>query len=306
MNIKTIFKKVSKDNVGTLASIVSWSVLTSIVPIIVGLIAISGFVLKGNPSAQQSVVTHLSAALRGTIHPADVRALVHATIQHSGLLGIIGLLGVFWGGSNVGGSISTVFQTIFEVRGRNFIVEKLIDIGMIFVFTALMLVIIAATAAGAIINRLFSSFALPGIATFIIGTVISLIAAFLLFAAIYTVFPHVEQRFRFRNVWKGALVAGVLFEALSYIWPLYAHFAHFQRYGAILGSLVLLTAWIYFFSMTMLVGAEVVAISTIEEANREQASIGPSPDGTAPQHEVLREERPRQPEQQPEGAKAQR
>src|SRR5947209_6962168 len=41
LGLKTIYAKVSKDKVGTLASIVSWSVLTSVVPVVVGLIAIS-------------------------------------------------------------------------------------------------------------------------------------------------------------------------------------------------------------------------------------------------------------------------
>jgi membrane protein len=290
VSLKTIFQKVMKDNLGTLAAIVSWSVLTSLVPITVGLIAISGFILKNNPSAQQSVITHLSQALQGVLTPKDLTNLVQATIQHSGLLGLIGLLGVLWGGSSVGGAISTVFQAIFEVKGRSFIVEKLIDIGMIFVFTILMVVIIAGTTAGALIKKLFTGFALPGVATFALGTAISLIAAFLLYAAIYAVFPNVETRFKLANVWKGALVGAVLFEILSYIWPLYARFAHFQKDGAILGTLVLLMAWVYFFAITMLLGAEVVAISTLNEANRQDESVGPQPDGSVPQHEVLRED----------------
>src|SRR5437016_257754 len=51
MSIKKIFQKLMKDNLGSLGAIVSWSILTSVVPIIVGLIAISGFVLRNNPSA---------------------------------------------------------------------------------------------------------------------------------------------------------------------------------------------------------------------------------------------------------------
>jgi membrane protein len=288
VGIKAIFKKVMKDSLGTLAAIVSWSVLTSIVPITVGLIAISGFFLKNNASAQQSVISHLSQALQGVLTPKDLTNLVHATIQHSGLLGIVGLLGVLWGGSSVGGAISTVFQAVFEVKGRSFIVEKLIDIAMIFVFTILMVVIIAGTTAGSIIKKLFTGFALPGVATFAIGTAISLIAAFLLFATIYAVFPNVETRFKLANVWKGAVVAAVLFEILSFIFPLYVRYAHFQKDGAILGALVLLMAWVYFFSITMLVGAEVVVISALNEANKQDEAVGPRPDDVVPQQEVLR------------------
>lgn len=291
MSIKVIFNKVMKDNLGTLASIVSWSVLTSVVPITVGLIAISGFVLKNNPSAQQSVISHLSQALQGVLTPKDLTRLVNTTMQHSGLLGIVGLVGVLWGGSSVGGAISTVFQPIFETKGRSFIIEKLIDIGMIFVFTILMVVIIAGTTAGSIIKKLFTGFALPGVATFAIGTAISLLAAFLLYATIYAVFPNVETRFKLGNVWKGALVGAVLFEILSFIFPLYVRFAHFQKDGAILAAFLLLMAWVYFFSITMLLGAEVVAINTLHEANKQDEVVGPRPDNTVPQHEVMRDDR---------------
>lgn len=290
MGIKTIFTKIMKDNLGTLASIVAWSVLTSLVPITVGLIAISAFFLKGNPSAQASVVSHLSQAVR-VLTPQDLTKLVQATIQHSGLLGLVGLLGVLWGGSSVGGAISTVFQAVFEVKGRSFIVEKLIDIGMIFVFTILMVVIIAGTTAASIINKLFTSFPLTGVTTMVIGTAISLLAAFLLFATIYAVFPNVETRFKLSNVWKGALTAAILFEILSFIFPLYVRYAHFQKDGALLGTLILLMAWVYFFAITMLIGAEVVAISALHQANKQDEAVGPHPDGGVPQHEVLRDDK---------------
>ena len=78
MGIKRIFRKLSKDNIGVLASIVSWNVLTSLVPIIVGLVAISGFVLRKNPSAQQSIVSHLSQALQGVLNPTELTNLVSA------------------------------------------------------------------------------------------------------------------------------------------------------------------------------------------------------------------------------------
>jgi YihY family inner membrane protein len=288
--MKRMYTKVSKDNIGVLASIVAWNVLTSLVPILVGLIAISGVVLRGNPSAQRSVVSHLSQALQGVISSTELQHLVSATTQHTGLLGIIGFAGVLWGGSSVGGAISTVFQTVFEVKGRSFVVEKLIDVGMIFVFTALMIVIILGTSAGAVVNRLFTGFALSGVTTFALGTAISIAAAFLLFASIYAVFPHVEPRFKLANVWKGAFTASVLFEILTYIWPLYAHFAHFESHGALLGAIAVLMAWIYFFSITLIIGAEVVAFGAINEANAQHQEVGPAPDGTVPQHTVSREQ----------------
>jgi uncharacterized BrkB/YihY/UPF0761 family membrane protein len=224
------------------------------------------------------------------------------TVRHAGVLGLVGLLGAFWGGSNVGGAISTVFQAIFEVKGRNFFVEKVIDIVMIVVIAVLMIVIVVGTTAGTIINQLIAGFPFSSLATSVIGTLISVLAAFLLFAAIYLVFPHIEYRFRLSNVRWGALVAAILFVALTFIWPLYAHFAHFGRYGTVLLPILLLTAWVYFFSLILILGAEVVAIGALRRAQKENQAIGPAPDGTVPQHVVLREldaERELETEQRP-------
>jgi uncharacterized BrkB/YihY/UPF0761 family membrane protein len=149
-------------------------------------------------------------------------------------------------------------------------------------------VIIAGTTAGAVLDRLVSGFPLSGVGSFIIGTAISVLAAFLLFASIYLVFPNVEPRFRVGNVWRGAFTAAVLFQILSFVWPVYAHFSHFSKYGAVLFSLLVLTAWLYFFSIILLVGAEVVAIGAIREAQSEGQAVGPAPGGTVPQHRVLR------------------
>ncbi|HLJ68630.1 MAG TPA: YihY/virulence factor BrkB family protein [Chloroflexota bacterium] len=289
---KAFLKKLGKDNIGMLAGFLSWSILTSLVPIVVGLVAISSLFLR-SPSAQQTVINHLAQALQGAFSVAEIKNLVRTTTQHSGLLGIIGLLGVLWGGSNVGGALSTAFQAIFETTGRNFIKEKLLDIAMIFVFTALMLVILVATAAGAVLNQLFHGFPLPGVLQFVIGTAISLAAAFLLFSSIYLAFPNIQPRFKWHDIWPGALLAAVLFEIITYIWPLYARFAHFNRYGAVLFPLLVLTAWIYFFSMITMIGAEVSAVFAIRDANKHGESVGPPPQDSVPQHEVIRETRPR-------------
>jgi membrane protein len=286
-NAKAFVEKVGKDNIGMLAAFVAWTTLTSIVPIIVGLVAISGLFLR-NPSAQASVVSHIQAATQGTFSKTEIMNLVHLSTEHTGILGLIGIIGILWGGSSLGGSVSTAFQAIFETTGRNFIKEKLIDVGMLFVFTALMLVIVAGSAAGSIVTTLVKGVPVPGLVE-AIGLAISFISAYILFMAIYLVFPNIEPPFKFGNVWKGALVSAALFTILSLIWPIYAHFQNFGKYGQLLSSILLLTAWIYFFCMIMMAGAEVVAFAAIEQAHDEGKELGPEPQESVPQHSVLRD-----------------
>lgn len=287
-----LIEKLGKDNIGMLAAFISWSLLTSMVPIIVGLIAISGLVLGlflHDPSTQHQVVSHLASATQNAFSTKEINAIVKGSQQHAGLLGLIGFVGVLWGGSSVGGSISTVFQAVFEVEGRSFIKEKLIDVGMIFVFTALMLVIIAGSSAAAILTGLFSVLSTPWVAQ-AIGIAIDVAAAFILFGVIYLVFPNIKPRFRLGNVWKGALASAILFTILSQVWGIYAQLEHFGKYGKLLSTILILTAWIYFFSMILVFGSEIVAVGAIREAKKQDTSVGPQTNDTVPQHKVLRDQ----------------
>ena len=145
---------------------------------------------KDDPGAVVAVAT-----LAPTTNAADealviayntsVKQLVTTTIQHRGVLVLIGMVGILYGGSNVGGVFSTVFQPIFEVNGRDFLKEKALDVGMIFVFVALMVIIIVSTTAGAVITRFFPTAPIPGGTAFLLGTTVSLAAAFLLFVVLY-------------------------------------------------------------------------------------------------------------------------
>lgn len=274
--------KVMKDNVGMLASVVAWAVLTSVAPIVVGILAISAIVLQA-PDRRTLVAQHLAAALQNVVTYQELNQLLTQTTNHAGLFVLIGFLGVLWGGSNVGGAISTVFQPLFGVRGRDFIPEKLIDVAMIFVLAALMIVILAATTGAALLSRLASRVAPPGAVTFAVGTLVSLLAAFLLFAVIFIVFPNTKPRFTIRHVWPGAALSAFAFTALTYIFPLYSRLSNFGRYGVIIGPILLLTAWIYFFAIVLLLGAEIVSFHSLRAARAQGERLGPEPDGTVPQ-----------------------
>lgn len=279
---RAFLDKVLKDNITMLASVVAWGVLSSIIPLLAGLIAISGLVLH-DPARQAVILKALSQALQHVLSPADLGGLVQLVVNHTGLLWVLGVVGTMWGGSNIGGAIATVFQPIFQVRGRPLVQEKLLDVAMIFVFTLLMLVIVIATTAAALLDRIVSRAPLTGVSSFLVGSLVSLLAGFLLFFVIYAVFPNVEPRFRVGHVWQGAALAAFLFQILSYIWPLYVVVFHPQRYGAILAPIVILGVWIYFFSLILVLGAEVVAFGALAQARALGQPIGPRPDGTVPQ-----------------------
>ena len=81
----------------------------------------------------------------------------------------------------------------------------------------------------------------------------------LLFGAIYYVVPN--KRIRFSEVWPGALLAGVAYEALSLAFPLYLQVTGgSKQYGATFGLLFVMLNYFYFVGLITLVGAELNAV----------------------------------------------
>jgi membrane protein len=285
-------EKVRTDNVRFLSSAVAWNMLVSVVPIAVGMLAVTGLIFQQS-SQQRTISQFISGAFRGVLKPHYLDHLVKVSLGHSAITAVIAVLGVMWAAEQLGFGISCAFEAMFEVAPRRFVHEKLLHVCMFLVFVALLLIIVGATTVRGLIERDIGRGAGGGIISFPITTLVSLTAAFVLFATIYLVYPNTYVRLRLRHVWKGALAAAVLFQVLTFIWPLYVE--QLSRYGGILFPLLVLVLWIFFFALIMLLGGEVVAMAAIRDAERHGTRVGPQPNGAVPQHDTMhREEAKRQ------------
>ena len=54
--------------------------------------------------------------------------------------------------------------------------------------------------------------------------------------------------------------------------------------------MIVLAAWIYFFALILMVGAESIAFGAIREANRTGQPIGPQPQNFVPSHTMMRDD----------------
>lgn len=280
--------KVRKDNLRFLTAAVAWNILVSVVPIAIGILALTGLVFHDS-SQQQEIVRFTSRAFQGVMKPPYLEKLVTITLGHSAVVAATAVLAVIWSAEQVGFAITCAFEAMFEVAPRKFVWEKLLHVLMFLVFVVLMLMIVGTTVARSVIDRdLSHATAIGGLLQFPLTTLVSLLMAFVLFAVIYFAYPNVDLNLRVRHVWIGAAAASVLFQILTFIWPLYAE--SLSKYGGILFPLMVLVLWIYFFSMILLMGGEVVAILTIRYAEEHGIEVGPKPDGTVPGHTTMREE----------------
>ena len=136
---------------------------------------------------------------------------------------------------------------IFGTKQRDMLRQRLMGLVM-------MLLLVAAIVLTVAINSGAAFFPLASWATWIVGFVAGALVMVALLVALYRFVPN--RTFRFREVLPGALVAGVLIEALSLVFPLYAKIAGgFNTYGAQFALFFLLATWFYLLSQLVLLGA---------------------------------------------------
>ncbi|MGD0449255.1 MAG: YihY/virulence factor BrkB family protein [Candidatus Dormibacteria bacterium] len=229
-------------NTGSHASGLAFNAVMAMFPMILGALAIIGWVVNG-PGIQSQVQTAILRALPGT-SGLELSKVVTGDLHHyAGLLGIVGILGLLWGVTNFFGSLEFCLSRIFEFRQRSFLRQRAMGAVMMFVLVAGMLIAVAA-------NTLMNL--IPVMAG--IGPAAGFLAMGALTLTIYRLVPN--RTFRIRQLWPGAVVSGVLIELITLLFPLYAKLAHgFDTYGQSLALFFLLATWLAFLSQFLLIGA---------------------------------------------------
>jgi membrane protein len=168
-------------------------------------------------------------------------------------------------------------------------------VGMVVILAILLPLSLAASSLVTASSSTFQS-ALPqplSIVLSIVGPLTSLFVLWMLFLIIYMVVPNTKVPFR--DAWRGAVGAALLFALFNLLFPLYFQlFLHGNsRYGAVAASLLVLVAWLWFFALITVIGAQINAVAMgikpmrydlprtlVQEYEQELASTRESPTTT--------------------------
>jgi membrane protein len=176
--------------------------------------------------------------------------------ENSGSLGIIGALGLVWGTSNFFSCIESGLNIIYGVNNRYFFKQK--GLVLVLMVTALMfmtLSMLAVVVSLPLLRRaeLFTNTVLRlDHLDYVISVVVSLVFAFFFFLGSYRFLPNTD--IHTRDVWRGSLMAAVLFEGSVQMLPRW-----FDNQGdsivvtAFSGALALLV-WFYLMAFVLLAG----------------------------------------------------
>jgi len=223
------------------ASGLAFNAFVSMFPLILGLLSVLGYATQ-SAGARASALSAILGFFPGDAHP-ELLKLFKSIQQHSGLLGIVSVVGLLWSGSSLFTGMEFSLGVVVGIRQRGFLRQR----AMALVMTVLFVVALVATIG---VNSLI---ALPGI-IWGFEPAVGLVVWCLFMLAIYRLVPN--RTYRMRELWPGVLIAGIAMELLTLLWPFYTHFSKgASTYGAVFGLVFLLAAWLYFFAEFILLGA---------------------------------------------------
>src|SRR5437899_2284311 len=259
-----VIRKFLEDQAPNWAALIAWNALFAMFPIVIFAASLLGLVLRLFGQANDRIYSTIFTAI-----PGDSRPLLDAVTtvkSQSGVLFIVGLVGLLWGGSALFGVIEQAFAVIYHTKPRDFLRQRLIAFGMVFLFTILVGVAVATSALLPALKHIpnIPEFLYSGAAAFILQVLVGITAGFLLFGTIYFVIPNRKQNFG--KIIPGALVAAVLFELVTLVFPLYISFNKgLNQYGATFGLFFLLMTFFFFLALITMVGVEVNSVLYPEE-----------------------------------------
>ncbi len=263
--LKAFATKFSNDWSMNLVSMLTYSLITTIFPLLLGILTIAGVVLKRLPgNSFNQLVTSINNALPSNFHQVvNVHNLLNNLVAITGPLAVVSLVGLLWAGSNLFTSMENAFSIIFRVPDRDFIPQRLMGIGMLLIMTFLLPLSLAASSLVTAGSAAFASVLPPplGVALSVVGPLTSLGILWLLFLAFYIIVPNTKVPFG--DAWRGALAAAVLFGLLQLLFPLYFKFFlnGNAKYGAVAASALVLIAWLWFLALITIIGAQINAVA---------------------------------------------
>jgi len=228
---------------GNYARGLAFTAFVSTFPLILGLLAILG-VAVSDPGVRAQFVGALLSFFPADSHAALTSA-VDGIHRFSGLLGAIGIVGLLWSGGNLFTAMEWSLGRMIGARQRDFLHQRAMAAVMTVVYVVALVAVVG----------LNSALALAGAIPYL-APVAGVLVWIAFMAIVYRAVPN--RAHRLSQSWPGAVLAGVLMEILTLLWPLYTRLVHgFSTYGAAFALFFLLASWLYFFAQFILLGAVV-------------------------------------------------
>jgi membrane protein len=244
----------------SLGASISFFTVFSLAPMLLAAISVAGL-LFGRQAAQGAVVAELGGLAGDDAAQAIDAMIANVSIFGTGAIGaVIGVVTFLILATGAFVEIQDSLNLIWKAKPSHtgilaFLRTRVLSLALVIGIGFLLLVSLVLDAglgaAGAYLEGAF-----PAAVTMlgILNSLVALVMATLLFAAIFKVLPDV--RLAWRDVWTGAFVTGVAFTLGKVLIGLYIGRSGVASTFGAAASVITILLWIYYSSLILLFGAE--------------------------------------------------
>jgi len=247
------------DGAQALAAALAYYTLFSMAPVLIIAIAIAGLVF-GQAAAERELATQLESFLGPATAAALQQVILNASQRRPGGMAILAAGALLLGASASFGQLQHALNYIWRDyiprrRGlRHTLLTRAISVGMILGAGLLLLVSLFTNALYAFMSRFPAAEPLISSSWKWLNHGFSLVISLALFAFTFQALPRLKLKLS--DVWIGALLTALLFDAGKYLISLYlGRSGMISIYGAA-GSLIVLLIWVYYSAQILYFGAE--------------------------------------------------
>lgn len=261
--LKKTFSEFSEDNCSRMAAALAYYTAFSLAPLLILIVTLCGLVW--DPADVRGSLESEIQSVFGADGAAQIKTMLANAEQSDkgGFARILSVVLLVVGATGLVGQLQGALNDAWEVKPdpdqggiRNFVMKRLLSLGMICGIAFLLLVSLAfstvLTAAGTAIAAVIP--AASDTALHVINLAVSFLLVTVLFAAMFKFLP--DAQVKWSDVGVGAGLTAVLFIVGKFAIGAYLGSKNMDStYGAA-GSLALILVWIYYSAMIFLFGAE--------------------------------------------------
>ncbi|HMD57466.1 MAG TPA: YihY/virulence factor BrkB family protein [Solirubrobacteraceae bacterium] len=248
--VAAVIKKFSDDQASQLGALIAYYGFFSLFPLLLVFVTILGFVLQGNPSAQESVLH--STLSQFPIIGNQLQENVHS-LKGSGIALVIGLLGSLLAGLGITGATQNAFNQVWYVPHKhrpNFITSRVR--GVVLLALLGVLAIVSTAAAGFVTAGGGSSF-LAVLGPVLLAFAVNLLLFFAAFR--FLTAAHIPTR----DLLPGVVLAAFMWQILQHVGGYYVDHVvrHAEETSGLFAFVLGLLTWLYLGAQVTLLAAEV-------------------------------------------------
>lgn len=259
--LKGAFKGFAKDECGLRAAALSYYTVFAMPPLLIVVIAVAGRIW--DPARVQTGLEGQFAKILGEAGTRQVHEMIEAGASSIGsgvFATIAGVVGLLLGAVGALLSLQNALNHAWEVKPdpqqggvRNFILKRLLSLGMVLGLGFLLAVSLALSTAIASIAGRIAGDSVSAV-LYVADLVLSLVVLSVLFAALFKFLP--DAKVSWRDVWMGGFVTAVFFVVGKFAIGLYlGRLKPAHAFGAA-SAFAIILIWIYYAGLILLFGAE--------------------------------------------------